>query len=147
MLNGWLYDASPSGGAVAWVTAQVPAIGVNGMFVKMDAVRHPSQTPMFVDGTWADGWPSGGPTPDSPPADLWSGGGDGVVGMIRRCCILRHSGKTPGAPTNISIRGPYPKGGVNLSATDGHVEYSPLDNLWSQYYWNALSVPTTRPGL
>jgi prepilin-type N-terminal cleavage/methylation domain-containing protein len=148
MLNGWLYDASPNGGAVGWANSQT-VIGAQGMFGKLDNVKHPSQTPMFVDGTWPDGWPSGGPSPDAPDRDLFDGGGNGVASMMWRCCILRHVAKSPAAApkSGVSLTQPYPKGGVNMSCTDGHVEYSPLDNLWSQYYWNAVSVPTSRPGL
>src|SRR5882724_4710787 len=145
MFNGWLFDSNPNSGAYGWVTTQT-TVGPSGFFVKMDHVKYPSQTPMFVDGTWPDGWPSSG---DSPVSDLWSGGGSPPTGgMMARCCILRHGTKSAaGAPKSVSARIPYPKGGVHMAMTDGHVEFSRLDDLWSIYYWNAVSVPATRPGL
>jgi prepilin-type N-terminal cleavage/methylation domain-containing protein len=151
MLNGWLYDASSSSGAIGWINSQT-YVGPAGLFGKLDNVKHSSQTPMFVDGTWPDGWPNGGginPS-DSPPNNLWAGGGLNVPpgSMMERCCILRHGSKNAaGAPTSVSVRSPYPRGGVQLALTDGHVEYSELAGLWSQYYWHALSVLGSRPGL
>jgi prepilin-type N-terminal cleavage/methylation domain-containing protein len=149
MFNGWLFDSSPDSGAYGWVTAQT-TVGPAGFFGKIDLVKHSSQTPMFVDGSWPDGWPSGGASPDNPVTDLWSGGGLNVPKgqMMARCCILRHGTKSSvAAPRSVSVKTPYPKGGVLLALTDGHVEFSRLDNLWSQYYWDAVSQPANRPGL
>ncbi len=146
MFNGWLFDPSPNSGAYGWVTTQT-SIGAAGFFGKIDGVKHASQTPMFVDGTWPDGWPSNA---DSPLSDLYDGGGNppNIGGMMARCCILRHGIKSPAnAPRSVSARNPYPKGGVLLSLVDGHVEFSGLDNLWSGYYWNAVSQLANRPGL
>ncbi|HEY4415649.1 MAG TPA: prepilin-type N-terminal cleavage/methylation domain-containing protein [Verrucomicrobiae bacterium] len=151
MFNGWLYDASPSSGALGWINSQT-YVGPAGLFGKMDNVKHSSQTPMFVDGTWADGWPNGGGVnpSDSATRNLWAGGGLNVPkgSMMQRCSILRHGTKSAAsAPTSVSSSMPYPKGGVQLALVDGHVEYNGLDHLWSQYYWHALSVPAARPGL
>jgi prepilin-type N-terminal cleavage/methylation domain-containing protein len=151
MLNGWLYDASPTSGAVGWINSQT-YVGPNGLFGKLDNVKHSSQTPMFVDGTWPDGWPNGGGVnpPDSAAGNLFAGAGEypGEGSMMERCCILRHGTKNAaGAPTSVSTRAGYPRGGVQLALTDGHVEYTELAGLWSQYYWHALSVPGPRPGL
>jgi prepilin-type N-terminal cleavage/methylation domain-containing protein len=146
MFNGWLFDSRPTSGAYGWVTLQT-SVGPPGFFGKIDGVKHPSQTVMFVDGTWPDGWPSSG---DSPLTDLYAGGGSSpsVGAMMGRCCILRHGTKSPAnAPRSVSSKGPYPKGGVLLVLVDGHVEFSPLDNLWSVYYWNAAVEPAKRPGL
>jgi prepilin-type processing-associated H-X9-DG protein len=146
MFNGWLFDSSSSGGAYPWVVAQT-TVGPSGFFGKIDNVRHTTATPMFVDGTWPDGWPSSG---DSPTGDLWSGGGNPPPpnGMMSRCCVLRHGTKSAAsAPRSGSVKVPYPKGGVNVALVDGHVEFSKLDDLWSQYYWNAKVDPAKRPGL
>jgi prepilin-type N-terminal cleavage/methylation domain-containing protein/prepilin-type processing-associated H-X9-DG protein len=148
MFNGWLFDATDPN-ATQWVTSQT-SIGIKGLFGKLDNIQHPSQTPMFVDGTWCDGWPNGNkPGGDPATTDLYDGGGNGVASMMWRCCILRHGiPNAAGAPkTGVSVTVPYRSGGVNISLADGHVEYSLLDNLWSQYYWHAISVPATRPGL
>jgi prepilin-type processing-associated H-X9-DG protein len=73
-------------------------------------------------------------------------GGLGATGQhMWRLCIARHGTKGPAtAPTAASKTSPYP-GGVNVALADGHVEYTRLDNLWSQYYWHLLSVPQKRP--
>jgi prepilin-type N-terminal cleavage/methylation domain-containing protein/prepilin-type processing-associated H-X9-DG protein len=148
--NGWLFDANQNtpSGAYSWVTSQT-TVGAGGLFHKIDGVLHSAQTPMFVDGTWPDGWPNGNrPGGDAAVTDLYDGGGNGAGSMMSRCCILRHGSRpATSAPKNVPINSPYPRGGVNMSLVDGHVEYSTLDNLWSQYYWHALSVPAGRPGL
>ncbi len=154
-LNGWLYQNQ---GAAATYTAAYFAqtqtsVGPNGLFGKLDFVRHTSQTPMFTDGVWPDGWPNGGtatglgdtlPTPYS----FYTGGGsDGTVGqMISRYCISRHDYKSPlNAPKFNSITaGTLLPGAVNVGCCDGHVELCKLNNLWS-YYWHALSVPKPMP--
>jgi prepilin-type N-terminal cleavage/methylation domain-containing protein/prepilin-type processing-associated H-X9-DG protein len=146
MYNGWLFDGSQSSGAYGWVTSQT-TVGPSGFFGKIDGVKHSSQTPMFVDGTWPDGWPSSG---DNPVTDLWSGAGNPPPPgeMMARCCVLRHGSRSAAsAPKNVSARSPYPRGGVNLSMVDGHVEFSQLDDLWSQYYWNNATEPAKRAGL
>jgi prepilin-type N-terminal cleavage/methylation domain-containing protein len=154
MLNGWLYEKTAD--VSQWLAGGANAqtyIGPIGIFGKMDNIQHPAGTVMFVDGTWPDGWVSGGgggQPPDSIQKDYWTGGGNPVPkgSMIFRCQVLRHGTKTPTAPMSIgSQSSPFPKGGVQMSLTDGHVEYTILDNLWSQYYWHALSVPGPRPGL
>lgn len=143
MFNGWLFDSNPNGLAYSYAASQsVP--GVSGFFGKIDNVRKPSGTPMFVDGTWPDGWPSSG---DGPTLNLLAGGGINPP-MMWRCCILRHGTKAPAsAPISVSVKSPYPRGGVNISLADGHVEFTKLDDLWSQYYWNASLQPAKRPGL
>lgn len=143
--NGWLYD-SKSGSASSW--AGTTYTGTKGMFGKIDNVTRASLTPMFVDGTWPDAWPSGGPNADTPPGNLFAGGGNGVSSEMARVCILRHGTKNAAsAPKNANIFTAYPKGGVNMVLVDGHVEFSGLDQLWSKYYWHAVSVPAKRQGL
>lgn len=153
MLNGWLYlndsATDPNGGAYHWASTQT-SVGGKGLFGKMDAVSHPSQTPFFCDAVWCDGWPdSGSPTTAGDnlpsPFNLYAGSGSGTP-MMGRLCIARHGGKDPhGAPTAITVSANrFLPGGINLSFTDGHVEYSQLNGLWS-YYWHALSVPKGMP--
>jgi prepilin-type processing-associated H-X9-DG protein len=146
MLNGWIY--TPGNGATDpshWATTQT-SIGTAGFFNKQDNIKHPSETAMFTDAMAEDGWPNGGSAAgagDASPTDLFNGSNSGTVGrMMWRTCIARHGTTT--APTAASTASPYP-GGVNMALADGHVEYAKLDNLWSVYYWHALSVPQKRP--
>ena len=142
-LNAWIYTPD------AAVISYLPAIGAAGLFNKQDNIKHPSQTIMFSDGVWEDGWPDGGTAAaagDAALTDLYNNGGS-INPMMARTCIARHGIKNAaGAPRGVSISAPYP-GGVNVALADGHVEYAKLDTLWSVYYWHALSVPTKRPGL
>jgi prepilin-type N-terminal cleavage/methylation domain-containing protein len=149
--NGWFYDPNGSGD-LSWIPAQTPTPGLAGLFGKLDAVRHPSETPMFGDGTFSDGVPNGGTssssgdTAQSNPADLSAGAGanPGSNHHMWRFCIARHG--VASAPKAASTASPFP-GGIDLSLADGHAEYAQLDSLWSAYYWHALSVPQKRPGL
>ena len=146
-MNGWLVNNN-STLALQWINTQT-TIGSAGLFVKQDNIKHPDATPTFADGVFDYSWADPNDTPTSPqslykplPSTSCSPGQ-----MMLRMCILRHGTKSAtGAPT-VSFNAPFPKGGVNLSLGDGHVEYSLLDNLWSQYYWNAKNPPRKRPGL
>jgi prepilin-type N-terminal cleavage/methylation domain-containing protein/prepilin-type processing-associated H-X9-DG protein len=153
-LNGWLYlnqGASVNDSAAYYVSIQT-SVGVGGMFNKLDYVRHASQTPIFSDAVWVDGWPDSGT--QGAPGDnlngsynLYTGGGiNNTVGqMMSRYCIARHGFKDPGSAPTINITaGTLLPGGVNVACCDGHVEYSKLNNLWS-YYWHALSAPQPMP--
>jgi prepilin-type N-terminal cleavage/methylation domain-containing protein/prepilin-type processing-associated H-X9-DG protein len=148
-LNGWIYfpDTSPTG-VQHWESTQT-SVGLQGSFNKQDNIKHPSETPMFTDGTWEDGWPNGGTAAapgDSAPTDLYTGTSTGTVGrMMWRTATARHgNGAASNAPRAASTTSPYP-GGVNMALADGHVEYAKLDTLWSVYYWHALSVPQKHP--
>ena len=153
MLNGWLYlnDSGANGnGAAHWVSTQT-SVGIHGLFGKMDNVQHPSQTPIFCDAIWCDGWPNSGTGVNTPgdnlsgSYNLYAGVGSGVP-MMGRVCITRHGWKDPaGAPKSYNITGTTQlPGGINVGMCDGHVEYCKLNNLWT-YYWHALSVPHPMP--
>jgi prepilin-type processing-associated H-X9-DG protein len=148
MLNAWIYDPA----TIANYENHNP--GLPGMFNKQSNIRHPAQTVMFGDSIWEDGWPNGGTqgTPGdslSPAANLFLGStaaqpGNGI--MMGRVCIARHGINPAKAPSSAPTSAMFP-GGINVAQADGHVEYTKLDALWSTYYWHALSVPQTRPGL
>jgi prepilin-type N-terminal cleavage/methylation domain-containing protein/prepilin-type processing-associated H-X9-DG protein len=149
-LNGWLYKNDPNG-ANPWIISQT-SVGIGGLFGKQDSVRHPSETPVFSDGTFCDAWPNGGTASglgDTAPTDLYTGGAITAPSgtHIWRMCIARHGIKNAAsAPKQVAINQRYP-GSINLGLVDGHVESAKLDTLWSGYYWHALSLPTKRPGL
>jgi prepilin-type N-terminal cleavage/methylation domain-containing protein/prepilin-type processing-associated H-X9-DG protein len=145
-INGWLYKYDAS--TMTWINSND---SVN--FFKNDAaIKHPAQTPMFLDAYWPDMWPYPGGVADNNVAwDLWNGGGNVSQNSapfqgMQRCCVARHSSAGPiGGPSKVrnSTR-PLWKGGVNVSLADGHVESCKLDDLWL-YYWNANANPVGRP--
>ena len=145
-LNGWIYtaDANVNGFVNGQTTVQA-----GGLFGKVDNIRNTSQTVLFADGIWEDGWPNGGTAGaagDSPPSNLFNPGYGTTGQHMYRVCVARHGNNPNKAPTSIASSSVFP-GGVNVALADGHVEYAKLDTLWSVYYWHALSVPTKRPGL
>jgi prepilin-type N-terminal cleavage/methylation domain-containing protein len=162
-INGWLYMDQGSGNvdtAGYWAATQT-TVGINGMFNKIDAVGHTSLTPMFTDGLWPDAWVNGGGTTTGgrtggstvpSPGDNLNGTYNLYLGntsgspMMGRIVTSRHGINNPAtAPTiNITASSILP-GGINVVCVDGHVEYSKLNNLWSVYYWHALSVPQKMP--
>jgi prepilin-type N-terminal cleavage/methylation domain-containing protein/prepilin-type processing-associated H-X9-DG protein len=140
--NAWMYTSDSK--VVGYIGSQP-----GQLFGKQDAIRYTSQTVMFADGVWEDGWPNCGTAAGAGdtlpnPANLYNGN-TGI--MMGRVCIARHGIKgSATAPASISTSAPLP-GGVNVALADGHVEYAKLDTLWSGYYWSATSVPQKRPGL
>lgn len=150
MLNGWLYmnDSGVNARGAAYFISNDTSVGIAGLFGKMDNVKHPSQTPMFCDSVWCDGWPDSGTaagTGDNPGSlDLYLGTGTGTP-FMGRVAIARHGMRTLTSSriVNATIGTQLP-GGINVACCDGHVEYSKLNNLWS-YYWHAVSVPKPMP--
>jgi prepilin-type N-terminal cleavage/methylation domain-containing protein/prepilin-type processing-associated H-X9-DG protein len=148
-LNGWLYKYQDAMGGF------IDSPDIPRFFPSATAIKHPSQTPMFVDAIWPDLWPYQDGTPDAHNL-AWELYADNfrantqtpnsVDQGMARCCIARHSGKCPIGVTARVSGGTVPlwNGGVNISCADGHVEPTTLDGLWS-YYWNANMTPATRP--
>lgn len=148
-INGWLYKYQDSMNYFI-APADIPAF-----FPNDSAIKHPSQTPIFVDALWPDLWPyqGGGLDDHNGSWELYADNnnasktslGNQDQGMAR-CCIARHSSKGPVGST-MKVPGttvPLWNGGVNLSLADGHVEFSKLEDLWS-YYWNLSVSPGSRP--
>jgi len=166
-MNGWLFNpGDPKQGKPNASGSYYPvgsiyggsyhqaygSLDLSAFFNKQDNIRHSSETPVFADGVYDAAWPDAN---DPAPTSLYqvsisdiNSPPDNMGYMMRRFCILRHGAKSASAaPTSVLTTAPYPKGGVNISLSDGHVEYTILDNLWSQYYWNAKNNPGKRPGL
>ena len=143
--NGWLYTYDST--TMTWIK---PSDASN--FFGGDAgVRHPTQTPEFMDALYPDLWPYQGNQPD------WNGtwwlydennnvnpttAGNIQQGMMR-CLIQRHGGLplTSHVAVSDQVR-PLP-GGINVAFVDGHVKYVKLDDLWL-LYWNKNAVPKGR---
>jgi prepilin-type N-terminal cleavage/methylation domain-containing protein/prepilin-type processing-associated H-X9-DG protein len=142
-INGWLYSGDSS--EIAEYRTDVSAdVVAQCLFSKQSDIGLPSKTPFLQDAVWVDFWPM--PT-DPPNANLYLAGGTSNPPEIQRCVIPRHGGANASvAPQNFDISQQLP-GGINLGLCDGHVESSPLENLWN-YTWNKIWVaPVPRPGL
>jgi hypothetical protein len=119
---------------------------LNAYFNKADNITHPSQTPTFCDAVYDAGWPDASDGNNS-PYDLYNGLVNPITAgqMMKRFCVARHGVSSPQkAPTSQPATQRFP-GSINLACNDGHAENAKLDNLWSQYYWNALNPPAKRP--
>ena len=135
-INGWLYPFK--GGTQLYF----PADG-DKCFPRDTAIPRASSTPYFLDAIWPDLWPK---ATDLPTPNLYTGG-TAVNQEIQRCLIARHStsGGPASAPRNANIRQRLP-GAINVTCADGHVELSPLENLWT-YQWHLGYIPPSpRPG-
>ena len=124
-INGWFYSDNPKANQ-------------NYSFLKESAVLYPSQTPVFMEGTWVDSWPS---TEESLPAmvDLFKGN---PVTSWGRIVIARHGSASPRSQT-------VPKassfnGAINIVFADNHVETVKLENLWG-LYWHKGYVAIGKP--
>lgn len=126
-MNGWLYSTA--------VNTQLGfgSSAITNYFPGEMSIRHPSATPVFVDGVWPDMWPM--PT-DQPSSDLFQLNPDqNESGGMNVATIARH-GLAPAARySNVNTSAPLP-GKINMGLADGHVEVSTLNNLWL-YTWNA----------
>ncbi len=149
-LNGWLYKYSQP-----LVIPIIDSSDIPSFFPTVSAIKHPSQTPEFVDALWPDLWPNQLGTLDGNNGawDLYADNNRANTGTagsqnqgMARCCIARHGGIGPiGSTMKVSgTKWPLWNGGVNLSCADGHVEPTTLEGLWS-YYWNMTVPPGTRP--
>ena len=148
-INGWLYGYQSSMSSFI-NTPDIPAF-----FPNDSSIKHPSQTPEFVDALWPDLWPNQGGALDGNNGawNLYDDNGKCSAvtagsqnqGMAR-CCIARHSSKGPigGSMKIAGSKNPLWNGGVNISLADAHVEFTKLEDLWG-YYWNATVVPGSRP--
>ena len=137
MFNGWFdtEQADPSTGEGDGMTGNLPSgkPGSSGFFTNPNSmVTNPSQTPVFSDGIWVDGWPT---EIDAPPQNLFTAAEAGSGREMSRTCVARHGGN-PSAAARWTTAIQVPRGAVNVGLYDGHAELSKLPNLWT-YYWHA----------
>ena len=127
-INGWFYNESGLAQAAPWLPE---------FFMKETAVRHPAQTPTFMDGIWVDTWPM---ATDAPASDLYHGENGGM----QRICIVRHGSMLPTkAPQRRPPGGALP-GAIQIAYSDGHVGLTRLPALWQQY-WSVNYQPVAPP--
>ncbi len=120
------------------------------VFMSGNSVQFPSLTPVFADGVVQ----LTNPNPaDLPSRDLYNGlvnAGSGDVhpfgGDMSVITIARHGSRpSSAAPRNFDVTHRLP-GMIDVALYDGHVEKSPLENLWN-YRWSAnWQIPNPRPG-
>jgi hypothetical protein len=134
--NGFFYDNKPV---------------INGypepdkLFRSASDITHPSQSPIFMDSMWVDVWPE---ATDPPATDFYNGAlfiGGNQTGPICRITIARHWGRSAkSAPRNVDTTQRLP-GGIDLGFYDGHVDLSPVENLWNFYWHKDYVPPAVRP--
>jgi len=147
-MNGWLFQYS--GAMASWIKPS----DIPNFFPQQSAIKHPSETPAFVDALWPDLYPyQGGVADHGGSWDVYdefgkANSGAGTQGSpyqgMGRAVLARHWGRPPvGATLSVPATSKLP-GGADVGLCDGHAETATLDNLWL-YYWNMTSVPTGRP--
>ena len=116
--NGWLYGGTYTvndtlGDPNSW------------KYSNYSAVKNVSNTPLFADAMWIDGWQR---EAEGPAKNLYLGNGGTEMG---RFTIARHGSVSPGsAPKSITSSTGLP-GAVNVAFVDGHANVVKLGNLWS----------------
>jgi prepilin-type N-terminal cleavage/methylation domain-containing protein len=128
-INGYLYATANYGDALP--------------YMKDTNVKFPTQTPIFSDSAWCDGWPqTNDPCPNPvnlqapvSTAAVLNNGEQGTVG-IDRFLIARHGPhRVKPPPTSAQLPpsntiGSLP-GGINMVFMDGDVQDVPLSGLWN----------------
>jgi prepilin-type N-terminal cleavage/methylation domain-containing protein len=132
--NGWLYyrlgyeTSESSSGSTSFNTPR--------------DVRRASRTPCFADANHYEVFPD---PSQGPSTNLY----DGLpgIGVMSSLALARHGSRpASAAPRDFDISHRLP-GMIEVALYDGHVEKSPLENLWN-YDWSAdWQIPMKRPGL
>lgn len=127
--NGWLYYGNYN------QTIIVPA---NEKYTP-SSVMTPTDTPLFTDSVWVDGWPK---ETEGPAQDLYNGSEYTYMG---RLTLARHGGNAPaGAPRKIASSAGL-TGGINIQFYDGHASYAKLGTLWNLPWHNNWAMPGVIP--
>jgi prepilin-type N-terminal cleavage/methylation domain-containing protein len=116
--NGWLYSGT-------YTTTDILGTPASWKYSLESAVKNTSNTPLFGDAMWIDGWPR---EAESSSKDLYNGNGGMQMG---RFTIARHGGRSPaGAPRDIATGDVLP-GSISMAFYDGHANLVKLKDLWS----------------
>ena len=130
--NGWLYSGTYS-------VADLLGAPESWIYSNPSTVAHVTDTPIFGDAMWVDGWPQ---ETEGPSADLYNGNANFDMG---RFTIARHGSQPPGnAPTAITSSASM-QNGINMTFYDGHSAYVKLTSLWNLYWHAGWVVPATIP--
>jgi len=144
-INGWLYSGDSS--QIAQYRYDLdPADVAAAQFARQSDIITTAKTPYLQDSVWVDFWPWFTDELDTPTANLYTGDGTENPPEIRRICIPRHGGAIASqAPQDFNPTLTLP-GGINLAFADGHVEASPLEQLWTFNWTKNWAAPSSRPG-
>jgi prepilin-type N-terminal cleavage/methylation domain-containing protein len=131
--NGWLYSGNYS------VADVILNASDDWKYLTEQDVHKPSNTPLFADEVWVDGWPE---ETQGPAVNLYDGNLNPVIG---RYTIARHGGAAPGsAPRSITTSVGLP-GAIDIAFIDGHASLVRLSALWGLDWHNNWVVPATIP--
>jgi hypothetical protein len=141
-LNGWIYSGAQS--EIAQYRTDVSAAEAVGyVFNKEATVQKPSLTPVLTDAVWVDSWPM---EYDPPNQNLYLAGGTANPPTLARCVTPRHGSRAAiYAPQSQPINA-HLAGGIDVAIFDGHVQYTPLEQLWQLYWHLDWNPPSRRPG-
>jgi len=108
--NGYLYTTDDKNGNTGGATPANPYYSEGGWPSRMENIRSPSDTPVFADGDWVDGWPID--TDPRPSADVY--GNFPVPSTMTDWTEDTAYGMMSGYLTN------HHGGNTNVSFMDGH---------------------------
>ena len=111
-------------------------------FVGDAQVKHPTQTPMFMDAAWINFWVL---ETDTPARNLYDPLGSSTAIGMPRICIARHGNRAPSAAPRAVPPGSTLPGKIVMSFTDGHAEPVSLETLWTYYWHTQWQPPSPRP--
>jgi prepilin-type N-terminal cleavage/methylation domain-containing protein len=125
--NGWLYGGT-------YTTSDIMGTPDSWKYSMEASVKKSSDTPLFADAMWIDGWPR---EAEGPSKDLYNGNAGTQMG---RFSIGRHGGRSASAaPRNISSSDEL-SGATSVAFYDGHATAVKLKNLWT-LDWHANWTP------
>ena len=131
--NGWLYTGNYS------ISSLIIGASDDWKYTSDTTVQKPSNTPVFADAVWVDGWPQEN---EGPAKDLYNGGD---VPFIGRFTVARHLGIAPAsAPRNIASSSGL-VGGINVGTVDGHANAVRLQQLWALDWHKNWVAPAVIP--
>jgi prepilin-type N-terminal cleavage/methylation domain-containing protein/prepilin-type processing-associated H-X9-DG protein len=128
--NGWLYSGK-------YNVTDLTGTPMSWKYSKPSAATHPSNTPLFGDAMWIDGWPR---EAEGPSKDLYNGNGSGDMG---RFTIARHGGAAPGSAARSITSSSQLSGAINVAFLDGHANSVRLENLWTLDWHSGWTTPAT----
>jgi prepilin-type N-terminal cleavage/methylation domain-containing protein len=130
--NGWLYSG-------AYNVTDLLGTPNEWKYGGEASIKKPTDTPLFCDAMWIDGWPK---ETEGPAKDLYKGNANTGMG---RFSLARHGGTAPAsAPRNIATVAAL-TGSSTIAFYDGHASSTKLKNMWTLDWHDGWIPPTTIP--